>query len=128
MTAGAAIGLVLVFTFGIRADEKTILIELEPRSEALPTGLSASGAVVSGGFNGGLGGFYWNNTVSSPPGVAYGLTIRNTRAEGLSGGWLVYIATARGIRNVTLDNVQGGSLEANKGFYLHNILYLQLQN
>jgi hypothetical protein len=82
----------------------------------------------SNDFIGGLGGFYWNNTVSSPPGVAYGLTIRNTRAEGLSGGWLVYIATARGIRNVTLDNVQGGSLEANKGFYLHNISYLQLQN
>jgi probable HAF family extracellular repeat protein len=61
MTAGAAIGLVLVFTFGIRADEKTILIELEPRSEALPTGLSASGAVVSGGFNGN-GGFYWMPT------------------------------------------------------------------
>ena len=62
MTGCAAIVLVMVVTFGIRADEKTILIELEPRSEALPTGLSASGAVVSGGFNGGLGGFYWMPT------------------------------------------------------------------
>jgi probable HAF family extracellular repeat protein len=62
MTAGAAIGLVMVFTFGIRADEITILIELEPRSEALPTGLSASGAVVSGGFNEGKGAFYWMPT------------------------------------------------------------------
>jgi hypothetical protein len=49
--------LVFVSSFAIRADEKTLLIELEPRSEALPTGLSASGAVVSGGFNEGKGGF-----------------------------------------------------------------------
>jgi probable HAF family extracellular repeat protein len=62
MTACAAIGLVLVFTFGIRADEKTIVIELEQRSESLPTGVSASGAVVSGGFNEGKGGFYWMPT------------------------------------------------------------------
>jgi len=62
MTACSAIILLLVFTFGIRADEKTILIEIEPRSEALPTGLSASGAVVSGGFNNGAGGFYWMPT------------------------------------------------------------------
>jgi hypothetical protein len=59
MTACAAIVLVLASTFGIRADERTLLIELEPRSDALPTGLSASGAVVSGGFNNGAGGFYW---------------------------------------------------------------------
>jgi probable HAF family extracellular repeat protein len=62
MTACATIVLVLASTFGMRADEKTILIELEPRSEALPTGLSASGAVVSGGFNEGKGGFYWMPT------------------------------------------------------------------
>ena len=62
MTACAAIVLVLAATLGMDADEKTILIELEPRSEALPTGLSASGAVVSGGFNGGRGGFYWMPT------------------------------------------------------------------
>ena len=62
MTVCAAIVLVLASTFGIRADERTLLIELEPRSEALPTGLSASGAVVSGGFNNGSGGFYWMPT------------------------------------------------------------------
>jgi probable HAF family extracellular repeat protein len=61
MTACTAIILLLVLTFGIRADEKTILIELESRSEALPSGLSASGAVVSGGFNGN-GAFYWMPT------------------------------------------------------------------
>ena len=48
MTACAGMLLVLVSSFAIRADEKTLLIELESRSEALPTGLSASGAVVSG--------------------------------------------------------------------------------
>jgi probable HAF family extracellular repeat protein len=62
IAAWAAIVLLLALTLGIRADEKTILIELEPRSEALPTGLSASGAVVSGGFNEGGGGFYWMPT------------------------------------------------------------------
>jgi hypothetical protein len=47
-----------MYTFGMRAEEKAILIELEPRNEALATGMSASGAVVSGGFNEGRGGFY----------------------------------------------------------------------
>jgi probable HAF family extracellular repeat protein len=60
-TVCAAIGLMLASTFGIRADEQTLLIELESRSESLPTGVSASGAVVSGGFNNG-GGFYWMPT------------------------------------------------------------------
>jgi probable HAF family extracellular repeat protein len=62
MTACVVLVLVLVSTFGMRADEQAILIELEPRSEALPTGVSASGAVVSGGFNEGKGGFYWMPT------------------------------------------------------------------
>jgi probable HAF family extracellular repeat protein len=62
ITACAAVVLVLASTFQIRADDQTLLIELEPRSEALPTGVSASGAVVSGGFNNGAGGFYWMPT------------------------------------------------------------------
>src|SRR6188474_1057222 len=61
ITACAAIVLVLASTFGMRADERTLLIELEARSRALPTGVSASGAVVSGGFDNG-GGFYWMPT------------------------------------------------------------------
>src|SRR6185295_8879226 len=61
MTAGAAVILALAATLGMLADEQTILIELEARSEALRTGVSASGAVVSGGFNTG-GGFYWMPT------------------------------------------------------------------
>ena len=62
ITSCAAIVLVLASTFGIGADERALLIELDPRSESLPTGLSASGAVVSGGFNNGAGGFYWMPT------------------------------------------------------------------
>jgi probable HAF family extracellular repeat protein len=62
MTACVAIVLVLASTFGMRADEQAILIELEPRSGALATGVSASGAVVSGGFDDGNGGFYWMPT------------------------------------------------------------------
>lgn len=61
MTACTAVLLVLTATFGMRADERTLLIELEARSEALPSAVSASGAVVAGGFNSG-GGFYWMPT------------------------------------------------------------------
>ena len=61
ITTCAAIVLVLASTFGMRADEQTLLIELESRSESLPTGVSASGAVVSGAFNNG-GAFYWMPT------------------------------------------------------------------
>jgi hypothetical protein len=82
----------------------------------------------SNDFINGAGGLYWNTTVTSPPGVAYGLTIRNTRSEGLHGGWVVYVSNARSIRNVTLDNVAGGAGEGWKGFYFRNIAYLQLLN
>jgi hypothetical protein len=41
-----------------------LLIELERRSDALPGGVSASGAVVVGGFSGG-GGFYWMPTTGA---------------------------------------------------------------
>jgi hypothetical protein len=40
-----------------RADDKTLLIELEQRSSALPAATSATGTVVVGGFDQG-GGFY----------------------------------------------------------------------
>ena len=38
--------MLLAPTFMARASDKTLLIELEPRSEALPGGVSAGGAVV----------------------------------------------------------------------------------
>jgi probable HAF family extracellular repeat protein len=44
-----------------RARENTLLIELELRSSALPEAVSASGAVVVGGFDSG-GAFYWMPT------------------------------------------------------------------
>jgi len=43
------------------ASDKTVLIELELKSEAQPLGVSAGGAVVVGGLGSG-GGFYWMPT------------------------------------------------------------------
>jgi hypothetical protein len=80
----------------------------------------------SNDFIGGFGGFYWNDTSATPPGMAYDLTIRNTRSENLTGGWAVYISTARTIRQVTLDHVKAGAGEAWKGFYIRGVRYLQL--
>jgi hypothetical protein len=81
----------------------------------------------SNDFISGLGGFYWNDT-GGPAGMAYNFTMRNTRSEGLNGGWIVYLSTARLIRHVTLDNVKGGAGEAWKGFYFRGVRYLQLLN
>jgi probable HAF family extracellular repeat protein len=53
--------LLVPITLTARADDKTLLIELERRSEALPEALSASGAVAVGTFSDG-GGFYWMPT------------------------------------------------------------------
>lgn len=92
---------------------------------AQPTNFLMDG---SNDFIDGLGGFYWNDTSTTPAGMAYGITIRNTRGENLDGGWTVYINTARLIRNVTLDHVQTGSGEAWKGFYIRGALYVQLLN
>src|ERR1700740_2745751 len=88
MTAGAAVILVLSSTFEMRADEKTLLIELESRSEALPPGVSASGAVVSGGLNGGTGGFYWMPTT----GVIFA---GGVQASGVSRDGHTIVGTAR---------------------------------
>jgi probable HAF family extracellular repeat protein len=51
-------------TLTARARDQPLLIELEQRSEALPGGVSAAGAVVVGGFNSG-GGFYWMPTTGA---------------------------------------------------------------
>jgi probable HAF family extracellular repeat protein len=53
---------ILSSTFGLQADDKTILIELDQNKSPLPSAVSASGAVVAGVFNGGNGGFYWMPT------------------------------------------------------------------
>src|SRR3954453_13216477 len=62
LTACTAVVLVSLSNFGIRADDKTLLIELEERSQSLPTAVSASGAVVVGGLNESGGAFYWMPT------------------------------------------------------------------
>src|SRR5215510_1868548 len=79
VTACAAVTLVAISTFGIRADDKTILIELETRSESLPTAVSASGSVVVGGLNG-INAFYWMPTT----GVIFagGLTAAGVSRDG----------------------------------------------
>ena len=53
--------LLLVPAFAVRASDKPLLIELQPREFARPYGVSASGAVVAGTFANG-GGFYWMPT------------------------------------------------------------------
>lgn len=60
-TLSVAAVLVSVSTFSVRADDKPLLIELENRSESLPSALSASGATVVGGLNG-INAFYWMPT------------------------------------------------------------------
>ncbi len=56
--------MLLAPTVTTRAGDKALLIELEFRSEALPGGVSACGAVVVGGLGPG-GGFYWMPTTGA---------------------------------------------------------------
>ena len=55
--------LLLAPTWSGEASDKTVLIELELRSAAQPSKVSAGGAVVVGGLGSG-GGFYWMPTTS----------------------------------------------------------------
>jgi probable HAF family extracellular repeat protein len=56
--------MLLAPTVTTRARDTPTLIELEARSEALPGGVSAAGAVVVGGLHSG-GGFYWMPTTGA---------------------------------------------------------------
>ena len=56
--------LLLAATLTVRASDKAMLIEMEQRSDALPNGVSATGAVVVGSRNSG-GGFYWMPTTGA---------------------------------------------------------------
>jgi probable HAF family extracellular repeat protein len=56
--------LLLVPAFAVRASDKATLILLDQRDNALPAGVSASGAVVAGSFAG-TGGFYWMPTTGT---------------------------------------------------------------
>jgi probable HAF family extracellular repeat protein len=62
MSKAAAIAALLASTIQLAADDKTILIELDRRSSALPAAMSASGAVVAGVINDTLNAFYWMPT------------------------------------------------------------------
>jgi hypothetical protein len=64
LTACAAVVLMLASTFGIRASDTPLLIELDRRSGALAAAVSASGAVVVGNMDGG-GEFYWMPTTGA---------------------------------------------------------------
>jgi probable HAF family extracellular repeat protein len=89
--------LLMAPTLTARADDKALLIELERRSEALPTGVSASGEVVVGGFET-SGGFYWMPTT----GV---ISIGGTVAADVSRDGRTIVGTApdsRGIQQAAI--------------------------
>ena len=102
-TVCAAIGLMLASTFGMRADERTLLIELEPRSGSLPTGVSASGAVVSGAFDNG-GGFYWMPTT----GVIFA---GGLQAAGVSRDGHTIVGSARDANRILQAGIWAGGTE-----------------
>ena len=74
------------------AADKPLLIELELRAGALPSGMSASGAVVAGGLADG-GGFYWMPTT----GVQY---IGGVGASSVSRDGSTIVGTAADSRGV----------------------------
>lgn len=78
----------LAATLSVRANDKPLLIELEPRTRLFPASVSATGAVLVGTLDGG-GGFYWmpttgviaNGGVSSAAVSRDGHTIVGTAAD-----------------------------------------------
>ena len=87
IAACAGIALILATTFPTKADDQTLLIELDARSGALASAVSASGSVVVGGLDNG-GAFYWMPTT----GVVFagGVT-----ADGVSGDGRTIVGWAR---------------------------------
>src|SRR5204862_426746 len=70
--------MLLAATVMARASDKTLLIQLDPRSTALPNGVSAGGTVVVGALGTG-GGFYWMPTT----GVIFTGGVRATRRDSI---------------------------------------------
>jgi probable HAF family extracellular repeat protein len=96
--AYVALVLVLASTFEMRADDKTLLIELESRSASLPIAVSASGAVVVGGLSTTQAAFYWMPTT----GVIFagGLAANGVSRDGHT---IVGVAAdARGIQQAAI--------------------------
>ena len=93
LVASTAVALALASTTRIGADDQTLLIELGQRVSALPTAVSASGAVVAGGFSP-VGGLYWMPTT----GVVFA---GGVIADGVSRDGRTIVGTAldsRGVR------------------------------
>jgi probable HAF family extracellular repeat protein len=89
--------IVLASTLGVGAEDKAFFLEFEPRSGALASATSATGAVVVGGFDSG-GGFYWMPTT----GV---ISVGGLGANGVSADGRTIIGTAsdaRGINNAAI--------------------------
>jgi probable HAF family extracellular repeat protein len=89
--------LIVVPTLTGRASDKTLLIEIEPRTPLFPSAVSASGAIVVGTLGAG-GGFYWMPTT----GVIF---IGGKAAESVSrdGGTIVgTVADSRGIEQAAI--------------------------
>ncbi len=85
--------MLLAPTLTAGASDKTLLIELDPRSGALPEGVSAGGAVVVGGSAQG-GGFYWMPTT----GV---ISTGGTFATKVSRDGRTIVGTAADARGIT---------------------------
>ena len=90
--AFAGVALISIATSPTKADDQTLLIELDARSGALASAVSASGSVVVGGLADG-GAFYWMPTT----GVVFagGLT-----ADGVSGDGHTIVGWARDVAGI----------------------------
>jgi probable HAF family extracellular repeat protein len=95
----ACVAILTMSTFRLHADDHTLLVELNPRSSALPTGVSASGAILVGALTaaGGqvaAGGFYWMPTT----GVIY---LGGSQALGVSRDGRTIVGQAADGRGIT---------------------------
>ena len=90
--AFAGVALISIATSPTKADDQTLLIELDARSSALASAVSASGSVVVGGLADG-GAFYWMPTT----GVVFagGMT-----ADGVSGDGHTIVGWARDVAGI----------------------------
>jgi len=90
--AFAGVALISIATSPTKADDQTLLIELDARSSALASAVSASGSVVVGGLAEG-GAFYWMPTT----GVVFagGMT-----ADGVSGDGHTIVGWARDVAGI----------------------------
>lgn len=97
IAACGSVGLLIAASFGVRAEDKTILIELDRRSSTLATAVSASGAAAVGVFNP-IGAFYWMPTTGI-------ISLGGLAAEGVSRDGNTIVGSAldsRGLINAAI--------------------------